>query len=40
VKIRKQRYCRSAGGIASMPAVPSIFFHCGRWSLTKSPSDA
>ncbi len=40
VKIPKQRYRRSARGIASMPAVPSMFFHCGRWTLTKSPSDA
>jgi len=29
-KSRKQRYRRSARGIASNPAVPSMFFHCGR----------
>jgi hypothetical protein len=40
VRSRKRRYRRSARGIASMPAVPSMFFHCGRWTLTKSPSDA
>ena len=40
VRSASKRYRRSARGIASMPAVPSIFFHCGRRTLTKSPSDA
>ena len=31
---------RSARGIASCPRVPSMFFHCGRWTLTSEPSAA
>jgi hypothetical protein len=37
---RKKRYRRCARGIASVPTVPLMSFHCGRWTLTKSPSAA